>query len=300
MPRKKHNGKREAALRHETTKHREIISNTKEHVNLDVTHDPMYDPVSSAIFIEEEPEIDLDVQITPIAKPSKFKLERAQLTCEEEEELTDDALDTNITGISEKDCLISLERLESSQSSVDSSTDVESTNKPLPSTSLQGDHDALESGKDTTNSNVSDVDEGILTSVTKELSSDKFVLERKDLQNRIKSAPKQARNTLKKRISSIRPAAKASEAIAARFNRTWYFLPENKQGKGAYHKSYLDQLDVNSAIQNWLKGEVPLDKGGFKGRLCAPKLQHYVNEFLFPSLQIEDKICLTTSVSWLK
>ncbi|KAF9009680.1 hypothetical protein BDQ17DRAFT_1421844 [Cyathus striatus] len=77
-------------------------------------------------------------------------------------------------------------------------------------------------------------------------------------------------------------------------------LPENKQGKGAYYKSYLDHPDVNSAIQNWLKGEVPIDQGGFSGRLSAPKLWHYVNEFLFPSLHIEDTICLTTSVSWLK
>ncbi|KAF8990231.1 hypothetical protein BDQ17DRAFT_1333613 [Cyathus striatus] len=308
MPRKKHNGKREAALQHEATKHGEIISNMKEHVDPDVAHDPMYDPVSSAVFVEEEPEIDLDVQITPIvsdrknlaAKPSKFKLERAQLTCEEEEELTDDALDTNITGISEKDCLISLERLESSQSSVDSSTDnsvepvtlccasidVESTNEPLPNTSLQGDHDALESGKDTTNSDVSDVDEGILTSLMKELSSDKFVR----MHNRLARRVDQLKCEYKKKITAI-----SNENMTRRLLELEAIAQYNN-----LRLKLIVESDVNSAIQNWLKGEVPLDEGGFKGRLCAPKLQCYVNEFLFPSLQIEDKICLTTSVSWLK
>ncbi|KAF8985031.1 hypothetical protein BDQ17DRAFT_1336006 [Cyathus striatus] len=77
-------------------------------------------------------------------------------------------------------------------------------------------------------------------------------------------------------------------------------LPENKQGKGATHQSHFQITKVYSALQDWVKGEVPFDKGRYNGRLCAPKLRCYVNEFLFPSLKIQDTISLTTSVGWLK
>ena len=48
-------------------------------------------------------------------------------------------------------------------------------------------------------------------------------------------------------------------------------LPENNQGKGATHATHLDNPDVVSAVRNWVIGLVPVDEGGFKGRICVSR-----------------------------
>jgi hypothetical protein len=79
------------------------------------------------------------------------------------------------------------------------------------------------------------------------------------------------------------PALKASTVIARRFGKSDYYarrlreklahlhrvgeLQDSKQGKGAAHKSLLSEPRVATAIQTWVKGVVPVDEGGYTGRV---------------------------------
>ncbi|KAF8987579.1 hypothetical protein BDQ17DRAFT_1334979 [Cyathus striatus] len=224
------------------------------------------------------------------AKPSKFKLAKIQEARQEEEESMDDVASTD-------------EILDMSPLPLSPPCNNESIN-------TSNDNVELNTSRDCEEENLN------VTINTIELDIDDTVVHRANLKTQIKSAPWRTRHSLKKRLAKIRPATNASEAIALRCNRETYFqcslhsmalhvlktgqLPENRQGKGAQHASHLDRAEVNLAIQNWLKGEIPVDKGGFIGRLNAPKLRRYVNEFLFPSLGIEDTIGETTAAAWLK
>lgn len=44
-----------------------------------------------------------------------------------------------------------------------------------------------------------------------------------------------------------------------------------KQGKGATHRSLLSDPQVVAAIQAWVKGAVPVEKGGYVGRVWCFK-----------------------------
>ena len=97
-------------------------------------------------------------------------------------------------------------------------------------------------------------------------------------------------------------------------------LPENNQGKGTTYATYLDNLEVTSAVHSKVTGLVLVDKGGFEGHvsvalaylslitqfiLSLPRCIHvnYVNMSIIlssPKLQIEDTISETTVVHWLK
>ena len=139
---------------------------------------------------------------------------------------------------------------------------------------------------------------------------------------------------LKVKMKSIQPTIHASQQVAqlvaksdsfarhlrsmARYLQRTGELLENNQGKGATHATHLNSLEVASAVHSWVTGQVPVDEGGFEGRvsalflcpyhftyyivtqMCLCKLCRYVNQFLFPKLGIEDTISETSAVRWLK
>lgn len=104
-----------------------------------------------------------------------------------------------------------------------------------------------------------------------------------DLQKQLAITPRRLKHNIKKRISKIRPATDASNSVAGRCARGPFFakslrsmahelfttgrLPENNHGKGAYHESYLNRPGVSSALQQWVKGILPFEEGGFIGRV---------------------------------
>jgi hypothetical protein len=109
-------------------------------------------------------------------------------------------------------------------------------------------------------------------------------LECLSLKLRYKMARGVMRHQLKLRMSQIKPAINASTTVAGRCNRGPSFartirsmaahllttnqLPENNQGKGASHKTLLTDPRVASALQEWVKGGLPVTDGGFEGRVC--------------------------------
>ena len=83
------------------------------------------------------------------------------------------------------------------------------------------------------------------------------------------------------------PSLRASTTIARQFGKSNYFarklreksthlyrvgeLQTSKQGKGGAHLSLLSEPRVVTAIQTWVKGVIPVEKGGYNGRV-----QHFV------------------------
>ena len=79
------------------------------------------------------------------------------------------------------------------------------------------------------------------------------------------------------------PSVDASTVIARRFGKTDYYarrlrekstylhrvgeLQTVKQGKGVVHRSLLSESQVVAAIQAWVKGAVPVENGGYVGRV---------------------------------
>ncbi|KAF7332403.1 DDE family endonuclease [Mycena kentingensis (nom. inval.)] len=132
----------------------------------------------------------------------------------------------------------------------------------------------------------------------------------------LRFCPAWRRKKQAQRIQKLRPRLAASRVVAARFAKSEYWagqlrsaavlivktgeLPENEQGKGAKHKTHIDNPDVKSRAQRFLKKEIPVEKGGLVGRVRPEKLRRYINEFVFPELEIEDTICLTTATTWLR
>ena len=95
------------------------------------------------------------------------------------------------------------------------------------------------------------------------------------------------RAILKAKMKSIQPATHASQGVAqlvaksdsfarrlclmARYLQRTGELPENNQGKGATHATHLNNLEVASAVRSWVVGLVPVDEGGFEGRVRVPR-----------------------------
>ena len=85
------------------------------------------------------------------------------------------------------------------------------------------------------------------------------------------------------------PSFKASTVIARRLGKTDYYarrlreklgylhrvgeLQASKQGKGTTHRSLLSEPQVVAAIQVWVKGVIPAEKGGYTGRVWHFKLK---------------------------
>ncbi|KAJ7204810.1 hypothetical protein GGX14DRAFT_569389 [Mycena pura] len=104
----------------------------------------------------------------------------------------------------------------------------------------------------------------------------------------------------KYRKTHLSPRALTAMTLEKGAQRMSGKLPENNQGKGARHKTHFDDPDVKPRLQAFARGLVPENEGGFKGRIAPDKLQHYVNEHLFPELKIDDTIGVMTATAWLK
>jgi hypothetical protein len=85
------------------------------------------------------------------------------------------------------------------------------------------------------------------------------------------------------------PSLKASTVIARQFGKSKYYarslreksaylhrvgeLQISKRGKGAAHQSLLLEPRVVTAIQAWVKGAIPAEKGGYTGRVWCDALK---------------------------
>lgn len=94
-------------------------------------------------------------------------------------------------------------------------------------------------------------------------------------------------------------------------------LSENNQGKGGAHATLLNRPDIASGIRRFVNGDIPIEEGGFGGKVSGlvsqsefikltqisqmqpHKLCRYINKFLQPSLQLEDSISDATAICWL-
>jgi len=132
------------------------------------------------------------------------------------------------------------------------------------------------------------------TTKSKKLVRDTFELDAlKQFNNlRIEYHRKKAKNPNLK----LCPPIKASTMIASRLGKSDYYarrlrekltylhrvgeLQTSKQGKGATHRSLLSEPQVTAAIQAWVKGAVPVEKGGYVGRVwCLERKYKIVLSF---------------------
>ncbi|KAJ7586334.1 hypothetical protein C8J56DRAFT_891253 [Mycena floridula] len=130
-------------------------------------------------------------------------------------------------------------------------------------------------------------------------------------------ASSSTRKALLKKLGTVSsPATTASETVAARSCKTKHYarrlremalhmqrtglLLQTDQGKGGKHESFLTIPGVHSALEIWVKGDLPFEEGGFNGRMRPAKMRRYVNDFLFPKLNIVGKICESSAIRWLK
>ncbi|KAJ7243667.1 hypothetical protein C8J57DRAFT_1556267 [Mycena rebaudengoi] len=141
-------------------------------------------------------------------------------------------------------------------------------------------------------------------------------IERVNLAVKIDNTPRSQRPKLRACLRKMKPSIVASMAVANQFSKTKYWaqklrstarsfsetreLPENNQGKGAKHKTHFDDPSVKPRLEAFVRGLVPEAEGGFKGRIAPDKLWHYVNKHLFPELEIDNTIGVTTATAWLK
>ncbi|KAJ7600455.1 hypothetical protein C8J56DRAFT_880152 [Mycena floridula] len=130
----------------------------------------------------------------------------------------------------------------------------------------------------------------------------KISLWKASVKQQLASASNLMRPALLKKLGKVSsPATTASETVAAKCCKTKYYarrlcqmaahmqhsgtLLQTQQGKGRKHESFLTIPGVYSALEIWLR---------------PAKMQRYVNDFLFPKLQIKGKISESTAVHWLK
>ncbi|KAJ7200169.1 hypothetical protein GGX14DRAFT_400853 [Mycena pura] len=106
---------------------------------------------------------------------------------------------------------------------------------------------------------------------------------------RLRGASRVRQRQIREKILACRPSREASdsEAIAHRCGKGKYYarllrsmaihvlthgvLPEKDQGKGAHHESLLLVPAVSEALQEWVKGPLAVEKGGFVGRAPSGK-----------------------------
>ncbi|KAJ7834295.1 hypothetical protein B0H13DRAFT_223307 [Mycena leptocephala] len=146
--------------------------------------------------------------------------------------------------------------------------------------------------------------------------SKELALKRLKLTQSLRGAARARIQQIKRRIQAINPTVEASLAISHRCGKGEFYarslrsmavhllthgtLPEKQQGKGAHHESLLLIPAVHEALQEWVKGTLDVDKGGFVGRMRPAKMRRYVNDFLLPELKIANTISESTAVRWLK
>lgn len=106
-----------------------------------------------------------------------------------------------------------------------------------------------------------------------------------DIKKSLPTLPSRLRNCVQTRWALIKPAADASKSIASRCGKGPFYvrtlhkmahtlsttgeLPENQQGQGAHHDTLLAMPAISSAIQQWVKGVLPFEKGGFNRWVSA-------------------------------
>ncbi|KAJ7597988.1 hypothetical protein C8J56DRAFT_883292 [Mycena floridula] len=73
-----------------------------------------------------------------------------------------------------------------------------------------------------------------------------------------------------------------------------------KQGKGAVHASLLNNPEVLAGLHKFTAGLIPLEEGGYGTKIKPEKLRNYINNHLFPALDMENTISLSTATRWLK
>ncbi|KAJ7649588.1 hypothetical protein B0H17DRAFT_1147703 [Mycena rosella] len=133
---------------------------------------------------------------------------------------------------------------------------------------------------------------------------------------RVELAPSRSKAKMRKLVPKIKPSMDASETVATALAKGPAFarrlrklathlethgeLPKSTQGQGAFHFTLLDNPDILSAVRVWCSGALDFDEGGFEGPIKPAKLRRYVNDFLLPSLDIENIISESTAVRWLK
>jgi hypothetical protein len=99
------------------------------------------------------------------------------------------------------------------------------------------------------------------------------------------------RTAMKNKLPSTRPSARASEEVAELSGKGPYFarrlrhlsayllrtgmLPETRQGKGAAHESLLNRSEVRAGLRLFVTGLIPIDEGGFEGRVSVLLLQSF-------------------------
>lgn len=150
---------------------------------------------------------------------------------------------------------------------------------------------------------------GSSTTKLKKLVQDTFELNAlKQFNNlRIEYHRKKAKNPNLK----LCPSLKASTTIARRLGKSDYYarrlrekstylhrvgeLQTSKQGKGATHQSLLLEPQVVAAIQAWVKGAVPVEKGGYVGRVwCFEQKMQTCSIFAGAALEVV-QVCQRTS-----
>lgn len=113
----------------------------------------------------------------------------------------------------------------------------------------------------------------------------KLALQVKAWKDALKKIPKSRRAIHKMKMKKIKPSVDASKSIANRCSKGPYFarrlrhmaahllrsgcLPENNSGKGARHATWLAEPQVSEAIEEWLKGTMPFEEGGYNGKVCT-------------------------------
>lgn len=117
----------------------------------------------------------------------------------------------------------------------------------------------------------------------------KKLQERLDTHNmKLQNSRPAMRRILRKKAPKIKPMQTASETVAARFGKGPWFarrlrfmashilrtgeLPQSKRGKGAHHQSAFNEPEIRAGIDKWLKGLVPIGKGGYDGQVSLLSL----------------------------
>ncbi|KAJ7794208.1 hypothetical protein B0H14DRAFT_2622102 [Mycena olivaceomarginata] len=110
-----------------------------------------------------------------------------------------------------------------------------------------------------------------------------LALKKIKLKTNLRTASRLLRPKLKQRLANSHPVEEASLAISHRCGRGPYFarvlremaaqllsdgtMPEKHQGVGAHHESLLDNPAIREALQEWVKGTLEVEQGGFIGRV---------------------------------
>ncbi|KAJ7710420.1 hypothetical protein B0H17DRAFT_1123570 [Mycena rosella] len=115
---------------------------------------------------------------------------------------------------------------------------------------------------------------------------------------RVRQAPPRCKAQMRKLIPKIKPALDAIEKVAT--VRRLGSCPSQNKVKVHFHATLLKNPEILAAVRIWASGALDFNEGGFEGRIKPVKLKHYVNDFLLPSLGIEDTISESTAVRWFK